>query len=100
YREGHRREPAAGIAWQQTLPSSFQAEAAWLPEWPFARAPRRRRRRYRRRTGDGATPWHSDPREPWKAQRFPVSARIFVGHLDGRDPFRVLVAELARRAPT
>src|SRR5271167_2093409 len=57
-------------------------------------------RAYRRRTGGGATPWRSDPCEPWKAQRFPVSSRIFVGHLDGRDPFRVLVAELDRRAQT
>src|SRR5271156_6485312 len=100
YREDRRREPAAGIAWQQIPPSSCQAEAACLPVSCFARAPRRRRRAYRRRTGGGATPWRSDPCEPWKAQRFPVSARIFVGHLDGRDPFRVLVAELDRRAQT
>ena len=41
---------------------------------------------------------HSYAGEPWKASRFPVSARIGVRHLDGGDPFRVLVSKLGRHA--
>ena len=66
----------------------------------FARAPRRRRRACCKGTRGGAPSQRSDSREPWKAERFPITARILVGHLDGRDPFRVLIAELDRRAQT
>src|SRR5580692_7408629 len=40
----------------------------------------------------------SDAGEPVEAAIFPIAARVGVGHFDGGDPFRILEAELGRRA--